>query len=132
MCLYIYIYIYIEREREREREMCRRRGCKTKEGSWYWFIGVGEKRWKNAWDVLLDKSARTYCTVYSQRRILPNFSHHHVSKSIKLSTRERQVGIRLRHQRLGDCHVDPVGFSKPRALCCLIAILQDSFNNFFI
>jgi hypothetical protein len=71
-----------EREREREREMCRRRGCETKEGSWYWFIGAGEKRWKNAWDVLLDMSARTYCTVYSQRRILPNFSHHHVSKSM--------------------------------------------------
>jgi len=52
------------------------------------------------------------------------------SVDIKLSTRERQVGIRLRHQRLGDCHVDPVRFSKPRALCCLIAILQDSFNNF--
>ena len=62
------------REREREREMCRGRGCKTKEGSWYWFIGAGEKRWKNAWDVLLDMSARTYCTVYSQRRILPNLT----------------------------------------------------------
>ena len=128
--------ICVCRERERERETCRRRGCQTKEVSLYWFIGTGEKRWKNAWDVLLDMSARTYCTVYSQRRILPKIDittfQSPCSVDIKLSTRERQVGIRLRHQRLGDCHVDPVRFSKPRALCCLIAILQDSFNNFFL
>jgi hypothetical protein len=88
----------------------------------YWATGGGvKKRWKNAWE----SQTSALFILYIVKDEYSSTSHQHVSKSMLrdiIYPRVREVGMDLRHQWLGDSHVDPVRFLKPRALCCLTAI----------